>query len=1521
MTIGNPRYNAASTATTTGSTLHGTQSSGDHATGQPESTRPLKRSGSKQRFEIVRKLGSGTYGKVSLAIDHRTGEQVAIKIIKKFAIENAQDLLRIKREIRIMSALRHPNIIEIKEVFENDEKIVIVMEYASGGELYDYVNNFGPLSEAEVRRTFRQIVSAVYFCHKNHVTHRDLKLENILLDKKMNAKIADFGLSNYFSDTDMLRTFCGSPLYASPEIINGIPYRGPEVDCWSLGVLLYSLAYSSMPFDGRDFNRMIRQIKRGIYYEPDNPSSASTLIRIMLRVSTDRRATIDDIANHWWLNFDVEGPPIKDLPENQVNKRRVEPTPGDTAELQVQTFNNENEIFAEFMHLNAATRKRVEEFRKKRKEADAFLSKTRDIAATNVDNNSTSASGDPFARLQALEEQLHSLSSRKPSEKEQSTTKAQTCTTTSNRESRPIDLQRNSKIELTEEEQTQSAIEQSILAEGNRLANQLVEEQTRGQVSSELIEKIRKTHEQYGIDVLKELLDSVLHSQQTGQETLKGQEDIMVDSTHRASSTVQKSDLPDLVKVQARKAAANQSLSQSQTGPDILQQKTKTIATTQGNESENDEEEQDVISVEFDDIDDEDNQGKSSSKSTLADSIGESLAMESVPPEADGQLDLMTSSMSKQTTTLNDNDDGSEKSEYSVGLSKRQSRGKYERSKFLFGREIAIDESPRPSRKRVGGVQPEVKDAPALFDKAKKYILQYPDALGSTESMQLVATKQQIIQSIENAPEDQPKATTTEPQQYTDGSGQSKLYKVLWPRASIELEADEEAQSGIQQVTDAKSELDSIEKGPTSEQTEDDEMAEEENRATSEILVPQNDEPLTKETEPDSGQTPENRYHGVSLDLNQQLQGIQVRPPSREQAATPIRTSTTAEKPTAFTYQPYDYRRSVYTSPFSNTTGRYGDTSAVHGKTDTYRPYISSVYPYFGRSTYRSQLESRDGQEPKSPGAYKQGDRRFLYSRMSYPSALDEKSATDVLSDYASKFDQRSSYGRSRYSSNDYQKRVATHESSSHHYVPSRSSGGGGNRSHSLYELSVPAKRFSIAYAAPSSGAGETDLRLSYDQPRRRARSLYDTTDSGGHTDYYYSPKIRDSTALSYSSAAVEKPMTSTNYAKSSNDKYNFRTDDNITYRRSLYDVENDIGTGGVAALQRYHQGSGRGLAKARAQSLDKYTSDGLGTDTNTYFSTVSKPYVYPVYSHTVYQETAGNSMQDYPKSPPDASVQPIKGILKKKPVSSTSSTPTDDDSGYSSVPAADSHITSGSRTDKAVKGSSYLNWRAKSPSKTFNIMERIRRRINNNEREGGATVDTDVGSALTNYKCSSILDDRPVSSSGAISGATKYSKWSGAQSTAANYLPSSNSAMKDKEVSALESLEKNQKPRKKRNLWNLGRRRTVELPFQPSASSNEDSSYFKRPSSPLEKLKGFFVSTTPTTTDSSKSRSFGYPSSSVSSKLKDRSSYSPLDAPSGYSSAGNAVSYRKFTKVGAVRPHSSYGSTTHSWYEDNPLY
>ncbi|CAD6194816.1 unnamed protein product [Caenorhabditis auriculariae] len=386
---------------------------GGHPMSGAEPSSPTKKE-SKHRFEITKKLGSGTYGKVSLAYDHKFDREVAVKLIKKSAIENKADLVRIRREIRIMSALNHPNIIQIYEVFENKDKIILVMEYSSGGELYDYVSRCGSLPESEARRIFRQITSAVLYCHKHQVAHRDLKLENILLDQDNNAKIADFGLSNYFSDKVLLTTFCGSPLYASPEIINGTPYKGPEVDCWSLGILLYTLVYGSMPFDGRDFNRMVRQIKRGAYYEPETPSTASMLIRNMLRVNPDRRANIFDIASHWWLNLEENMPVIQELPENQGHKfvpRRDPPgevvadyhryqerntaqrlgvpaigkmfsghykitdhTPlTERAEtLFVQDLADEQDVFMEFGHLSVETRRKIEDFRRRRKEAEEF---------------------------------------------------------------------------------------------------------------------------------------------------------------------------------------------------------------------------------------------------------------------------------------------------------------------------------------------------------------------------------------------------------------------------------------------------------------------------------------------------------------------------------------------------------------------------------------------------------------------------------------------------------------------------------------------------------------------------------------------------------------------------------------------------------------------------------------------------------------------------------------------------------------------------------------------------------------------------------------------------------------------------------------------------------------------------------------------------------------------------------------------------------------------------------------------
>ncbi|GAA6215832.1 NUAK family SNF1-like kinase 2 [Lates japonicus] len=256
----------------------------------------------KHRYEFLETLGKGTYGKVKKAKE-RSGRLVAIKSIRKEKIKDEQDLVHIRREIEIMSSLCHPHIITIYEVFENKDKIVIVMEYASRGDLYDYICDKRRITEREARHFFRQIVSAVHYCHQNGIVHRDLKLENILLDGNGNVKIADFGLSNLYHGDEYLQTFCGSPLYASPEIVNGRPYRGPEVDTWSLGVLLYTMVHGTMPFDGINHKTLVQQISTGNYRKPSNPSDACGLIRWMLMVNPERRATIEEIAGHWWLNW------------------------------------------------------------------------------------------------------------------------------------------------------------------------------------------------------------------------------------------------------------------------------------------------------------------------------------------------------------------------------------------------------------------------------------------------------------------------------------------------------------------------------------------------------------------------------------------------------------------------------------------------------------------------------------------------------------------------------------------------------------------------------------------------------------------------------------------------------------------------------------------------------------------------------------------------------------------------------------------------------------------------------------------------------------------------------------------------------------------------------------------------------------------------------------------------------------------------------------------------------------------
>jgi len=199
-------------------------------------------------------LGQGTYAKVRLACHIASKELYAMKIIKKPEME-AKHYTRIKREVENLKGLKHPHIVQLHDVFQTKRFICIVMEYATGGDLFEFLRSRpdSRLSEGEALRIFKQMLEAVDHCHKKHVVHRDLKPENILLDDKLNVKIADFGFSRTFDpDGSLLSTCCGSVGYAAPELLIGEKYIGPAADVWSLGVILYTSICGTGPFQRED---------------------------------------------------------------------------------------------------------------------------------------------------------------------------------------------------------------------------------------------------------------------------------------------------------------------------------------------------------------------------------------------------------------------------------------------------------------------------------------------------------------------------------------------------------------------------------------------------------------------------------------------------------------------------------------------------------------------------------------------------------------------------------------------------------------------------------------------------------------------------------------------------------------------------------------------------------------------------------------------------------------------------------------------------------------------------------------------------------------------------------------------------------------------------------------------------------------------------------------------------------------------------------------------------------------------
>ncbi|XP_042331726.1 MAP/microtubule affinity-regulating kinase 3 isoform X1 [Sceloporus undulatus] len=270
-------------------------------------------------YRLLKTIGKGNFAKVKLARHILTGREVAIKIIDKTQL-NPTSLQKLFREVRIMKILNHPNIVKLFEVIETEKTLYLIMEYASGGEVFDYLVAHGRMKEKEARAKFRQIVSAVQYCHQKHIVHRDLKAENLLLDADMNIKIADFGFSNEFTVGNKLDTFCGSPPYAAPELFQGKKYDGPEVDVWSLGVILYTLVSGSLPFDGQNLKELRERVLRGKYRIPFYMSTdCENLLKRFLVLNPTKRGTLEQIMKDRWINAGHEDDELKPFVEPELD--------------------------------------------------------------------------------------------------------------------------------------------------------------------------------------------------------------------------------------------------------------------------------------------------------------------------------------------------------------------------------------------------------------------------------------------------------------------------------------------------------------------------------------------------------------------------------------------------------------------------------------------------------------------------------------------------------------------------------------------------------------------------------------------------------------------------------------------------------------------------------------------------------------------------------------------------------------------------------------------------------------------------------------------------------------------------------------------------------------------------------------------------------------------------------------------------------------------------------------------------
>eukprot|EP00899_Mesostigma_viride_P020986 jgi/Mesvir1/2888/Mv13962-RA.1 len=283
-----------------------------------------------KRYKLCETLGTGGFAVVKVGIDLRTNQKVAIKVVDKSRY--APGDMSLEREIEVLTQVRHPNCIQLKEVFITPKKVFLVTELVTGGELLDRLADKGNYTEEDSSILIHQILDGVAYLHELGIVHRDLKLENLLLEDSSDdsrVKIADFGLSKFFSNDDVLQTLCGSPQYVAPEVLDAgvtqMTYT-PAVDMWSIGVILYILLSGYSPFDDESDPVLFQKIRRGEYSMGDPvwdkiSDEAKEVVAALLTVDPDLRLTAKEALSLSWVQGVVAPPSTPKLTATQTQLR------------------------------------------------------------------------------------------------------------------------------------------------------------------------------------------------------------------------------------------------------------------------------------------------------------------------------------------------------------------------------------------------------------------------------------------------------------------------------------------------------------------------------------------------------------------------------------------------------------------------------------------------------------------------------------------------------------------------------------------------------------------------------------------------------------------------------------------------------------------------------------------------------------------------------------------------------------------------------------------------------------------------------------------------------------------------------------------------------------------------------------------------------------------------------------------------------------------------------------------------